>query len=284
MANLFVAYDNHLDDATLSGGAWETTLPLNNLKDQQPSKVARTTNDAASSTQFTADLGSRKNINVISLIHHNLSNAATWRVRISNAADFATTVVDTGTVDVVDAIEAYGELDWGAFTWGGKPSNAVLAEFNPIAFYFNNDGALGQYVKIEITDTANGDEYIEMGRAYIATAFIPTDNVAYGVTASFVDDSRSVMSRGGQVYVDTVPKRRRFGFTFHSMNEAEAYTQANEIQRQKGLSGDVLMALDVDDATNRMRQSAYGRIVDLQPVVHQSVNHFTMAMQIEELL
>ena len=284
MSNLFVAYNNFFDSATLAGGSWEGTLPLANLQKQQPSTVARTTNDATGSTQLTINLGARKSINVVSLIHHNLSNAATWQIQIGNDSGYSTNLVDTGAVDVVDATEAFGELQWGKFTWGGKPTNAALATFRPIAFYYTATPVLAQYVKILISDTANDDEYIEAGRCYVAAAFTPANNVAYGLETSFVDNSRSVISRGGQVYVDTVPKRRRFGFRFHYMDEDEAFSQANEIQRLKGLSGDVLMAIDVDDTTHRMRQSCYGRLATLQPLTAETTGQFSMDMAIEELI
>lgn len=51
MANLLIGYQNRADAATLAGGAWSSTLPLNNLKDRQQAKVART--EAAAIT-FTA--------------------------------------------------------------------------------------------------------------------------------------------------------------------------------------------------------------------------------------
>ena len=284
MADLFVAYDNFLDNATLAGGSWEGTLPLTNLQKQQPSTVARTTNDSAGSTVLTINLGARKPINVVSLIHHNLSNAATWRIQIGNDSGYSTNLVDTGAVDVVDATEAFGELQWGEFIWGGKPASAVLATFRPIAFYYSATPVLAQYVRIEVGDNANSDGYIQAGRCYVAAAFTPANNVAYGLETSFVDNSRSVISRGGQVYVDTVPKRRRFGFRFHYMDEDEAYSQANEIQRLKGLSGDVLMAIDVDDTTHRMRQSCYGRLATLQPLTAETTGQFSMDMAIEELI
>ncbi len=193
-------------------------------------------------------------------------------------------IVDTGAVDVVDATEAFGELQWGEFTWGGKPTDAVLATFRPIAFFYSATPVLARYVKIIISDASNSDNYVQVGRAYVAAAFTPTNNVAYGLETSFVDNSRSVISRGGQVYVDTVPKRRRFGFRFHYMDEDEAFSEANEIQRLKGLSGDVLMAIDVDDTTHRMRQSCYGRLATLQPLTAETTGQFSMDMAIEELI
>ncbi len=284
MATLFVAYDNHADTATLAGGSWASTLPLSNLAKQQPTTVARTTNDAEASSIITANLGGRKLVNVVAVIHHNLSPAATWRVRIGNTSDYSTNLVDTGAVDAIDATGEFGEQDWGEFTWGGKPTAAELSTWNPIALYYNANGVMAQYVKIDISDTANADEYIEAGRLYIATAFAPTDGVAYGLSTGFIDESRSVRSRGGQVFVDAVPKRRQFAFAFHSMNEAEAYTSANEIQRTKGLSGDVLVAIDADDTTNRMRQTVYGRLTTLAPIVHSNLGHFTTDVVVEELI
>src|SRR5262245_42530055 len=80
-----------LGSPTLSGGSWLVALPLTNLQDRRLARVARSTNDDAASTQFDVDLTVARSIRVISLVNHNLSLAATVRVRSSNTVGNFTT-------------------------------------------------------------------------------------------------------------------------------------------------------------------------------------------------
>lgn len=83
MANIFLAWQNRVDAATLSGGSWLSTLPITNMQDRQLQKVARTTNAAATSTTFDVDLGNPYPIGCVALVNHNIS--VNGRVKISAA-------------------------------------------------------------------------------------------------------------------------------------------------------------------------------------------------------
>jgi hypothetical protein len=86
-------------------------LPLTNLKDRRLSKVARSTDDALTSTIVKVDLGVARSIRLVAVPKHNLSTAAKARVRLFAALpivednDFngwtsvGTPVVTTGQVD-----------------------------------------------------------------------------------------------------------------------------------------------------------------------------------------
>ena len=81
MANIILMYPNRADSGTYSNGSWVTTLPANNLKDQDITKVARSTNCLLASTMFDVDLGASKPLRAFRLDNHNFSAGA--RVRIS---------------------------------------------------------------------------------------------------------------------------------------------------------------------------------------------------------
>lgn len=90
MANIFLAWQNRADEATLSGGSWLPSLPITNMQDRQLQKVARTSSAALSATQFDIDLGQPRPIGVLALVNHNIS--VTGRVKISGAASAASFV------------------------------------------------------------------------------------------------------------------------------------------------------------------------------------------------
>lgn len=87
MANIFLAWQNRADEATLSGGSWLSSLPITNMQDRQIQKVARTSSAALTATQFDIDLGQPRPIGVVSLVNHNIS--VTGRIKITGAASVA---------------------------------------------------------------------------------------------------------------------------------------------------------------------------------------------------
>jgi hypothetical protein len=97
MSNLLLAYNNRADAATLAAGSWSATLSRDNVKDGDISLVARTANAARANTRFRADLGANYVLQALALVNHNLSAAATWRVRLGTAPldlDFTQEVMD----------------------------------------------------------------------------------------------------------------------------------------------------------------------------------------------
>lgn len=86
MGNVTLGFPNNVDTSTLAGGSWVSTLPITNMQNRSIGKVARTTDDATSSTQFTTTLSAARRINVLSFTNHNLSLIAKYRIRASNEA------------------------------------------------------------------------------------------------------------------------------------------------------------------------------------------------------
>ena len=60
MASILISYRNHVDGATLTGGAWSATLPVSNLADRQPSRIARSLGTHPAGTGVTVDFGERQ--------------------------------------------------------------------------------------------------------------------------------------------------------------------------------------------------------------------------------
>ena len=79
--NILLAYGNKATGATLSGGQWESALPLDNLKNGRLGKVARSSTQGPSATQFRFDLAANCTLRALALVNHNLSTGALWRAR-----------------------------------------------------------------------------------------------------------------------------------------------------------------------------------------------------------
>jgi hypothetical protein len=85
MSNILLAYGNKATGATLSGGQWESLLPLDNLKNGRLGKVARSSTQGPSATQFRFDLAANCTLRALALVNHNLSTGALWRARTTDA-------------------------------------------------------------------------------------------------------------------------------------------------------------------------------------------------------
>lgn len=82
----------------LAGGSWLAGLPLTNLQDRRLSKVARSTNAALTSTQFTCGNGAvNRPIGLVALPKHTMSSVGTVRARLYSGGPGLNTQLDFGT-------------------------------------------------------------------------------------------------------------------------------------------------------------------------------------------
>ena len=82
--NILIAYMDYtlLPEAVVTSvDTWVSTLPLSNMVNTDLGKSARTLNTSAS---FAIDISESNSGNVFAIPKHNLTDAATWRVRASN--------------------------------------------------------------------------------------------------------------------------------------------------------------------------------------------------------
>jgi len=85
MSNILLAYNNRADVATFAGGSYTAGLPRSNLGTSDIDEVARTSSAATTSTRFRFDLTASRSLRTLSLTNHNLSTAATVRLRTGRA-------------------------------------------------------------------------------------------------------------------------------------------------------------------------------------------------------
>ncbi len=153
-----LSLSNTIDNAALTTtGTFEAALPLLNLKSKLLSKVARTTSPA--SLSITATWGLSKSIGVVMLCNHNLSLTAT--VRIAVGAD------DSGDLAVFPVVAA-----GNAFVTDSTQRKDLV--------YWLPDNTSSTNTIITITDTANTDGYVQIGRLFVGASFSPAMGVEYG--------------------------------------------------------------------------------------------------------
>jgi hypothetical protein len=109
-------------------------------------------------------------------------------------------------------------------------------------------------------------------------------NLQYGWSIEQVDDSRTVRSRGGQSYVDVQPKYRRLRFAFDFLERDEVFGHAYELERIKGVGGDLMVMADPDDLQHRHRHTVYGVLAETAPIANPAFGRFAKAFTVDELL
>lgn len=263
-----IGFPNRIDDATLSGGTWVSTLPLINLKSRILGKVARTTAATTAATKFDADLATAQTIRIISAINHNLTITATARIRGSSVSDFSTTVYDSGWVAA-----------W-SYAYTAEQRESVTATFVHIL----SADTSARYWRVEFDDTANPAGYIEAGRVFIGPSWSPAINISFGAELSWntATDVQQSLSGVEYFYKRTPYRTQNVKMDFLTIDEGMA--NAFEIQRLAGLDAEVFWIYDPDDTVHALRRRFLGRLQSLSPVVHPYFDFTSTSFSIKEII
>lgn len=232
------------DAATLTASAELSALPVGNLQSMQPQKVWRA---LATSAYVTVAFASPVNVNALALVGHNLSEAAVIRLRAAVALENLTTAPDIDT-------------GWrSAWPTSGKP----LAPSWPVRLSLLkwSTGAAVLYARVDIADPSAAQTYIEAGRLVIGQAWQPATNFDLeGTPLAFDARDVRVTTPYGYTFTDrrAASAARRFALKITAANQREVLDGIAELQRLRGLWGDVICALDPAATTDFHRYAMQG--------------------------
>ena len=282
-----LAFPNLIDAATLSGGAWQTTLPLANLQDRIIKRPGRTMDAALTSSNFLISLPTPKFLRLLALVGHNLSLAARYRVRAATDAALANVVWDSGWLDVWPVVYPLGTFGWGdPRVWSGKYTLEEIAGYNQCLTVFLPGTSLAQYIQVDLDDTGNTDGFVQIGRAFIAPGWVPGLGLQYGATSLGLETETVVQQapKTGTEYFDERPTYRVEQFTLPHLTEDEGMAGAFELQRQAGISKEVFFVHSMTDDVHAIRRRFLGRLRKLSPIEYPYFQHTSTAFEIKELL
>lgn len=248
------------DAATLAASSEVSTLPATNLQTMQPKKKWRSS--SALTPYLTLDFGAvGAACNGLALIGHNLTSAATIRVRGKATSD----VTVSPTVDTT-ALSA-----WPAT---GKPADAYWPQY--LSWLAWSNGTALRYWRVDLADGANPAGYLEAGRLMLGPYWRPTTNFdCSGTPLGFDQKDVQTVTDYGEIFTDRRARSaaRRFNMQISAADKTEVLSGIAEIQRLRGMWGDVACLLDAAATTHFHRQSMQG--VFTQPQEHQIVQQFT---------
>ncbi len=286
MSNCILAFPDKTLTASLSAGSWQAAFPLSNLAVAALALKSRSTNALAASTKFDINLGAATKLRVVALVGHNLSIAATIRVRLSTVADFASNVYDSGTINAYPNYYDDTSLDWGQpVLTNNKPSTADAIAMRYPLFFTTPAMVTAQYARVEITDTANPAGYVEISRCFVAPGLEPSLNMKYGANWGLDGRTKSDESLNGTSYFNRIEARRSVNFTLGSITPEAGMGQHLEAQRFLDQDKELFFVADPAATCISMRlQSFMGRLRLLAGYEYLAWNRGDVGYQLVESL
>lgn len=281
---MLITSTNWIDSATITNHTTEqdsTYTTAENVQDMQLAKsyVA----NSATSAFMEFDFAQSRVIDTVAILGHNLKQSGgTVRIRIGNDNTFATNLYDSGTVNAWPTVEEFGYLAYGEFHWGGILSAEAVVDYTISYFKALDQAVQARYMRIDLASTT---DLIEIGRVFAGPSYRPTNNMAYGWSIGWVDESRVTKSRSGNTFVDERPRYRRLSFDLVAMPEDEIFHNVfNHLDRRKGIAGDIIVMPQNEDETTYITQNIYGRLLETSPIQSRTLSYYGRNIQVEEII
>ncbi len=258
---------------SFSGGSWDSAGPLSNLINGRPTVVARAANTDPTQT-FIIDLGDAVSIGAVFLANLITTDTATVQVEIATDSGFTSVVYDSTAVSTrpQDAGGSYGEAEFLAL---GR--TRVFVPDAPVT---------GQYVRVTIVDS-DAVIPVQLGCISVCSVYEASINPKYGASITPIDESEVTRTPFGASYFTKRGMRHRANFGWDFLEQSEAFTQLMRIVREKGTTTPLVVVLFSDDFSTAIgleRTSLYGTISTASPLTFAFFEHYSAALQIDQLI
>ncbi len=274
--NAVIAFPNYVVGnavftPTFSGGSWNTSAPLTNLQNPYTAYSARSTDTALSSTLFTMDMQTSRDVLVFAIPKHNLSLNAVVSVSFFDATN---SLVSTTTVEAFPCIYAWGDTlfeDEHWFTGTMTYEEWKLSMYPMPVLIILPSTIICRYITVSINDPGNEAGYIQLSSLFVAPGWQPTYNFTYNSSISVQDNTIETVTIGSASIFDQRAKQRVFSLSFLAIPKNESFIRALDGAMRQGKSGQFLLSLDPTDVYNRQRLTC----VCTQPTPNQLAYAFT---------
>lgn len=252
-----LGHTNRIDAATLSGGSWNASYPLANLKTRYLQQKARSSNALIGSTVINLDLGAARSIGVVALIAHNLTaDSATVRIQGADNTGQSPTLYDS------DALPVYQGTDY-ALTF---------------------PEASARYWRISMADTGNAAGYVTLGRLFIGSRFKPTWGASFGSAIGIGSNSVMTQASGGNKFARKRATWRTWKLDFNYLSDAESYGALLAILRAHDITDEFYAIIDATDTLYRGERHMLCSVKQLPAMAHPYVDINSVGLELEELV
>jgi len=254
MSNVLIAHPDMSDRATItSSNSIAASMPLYYLQSMQLRDRTRFTN-LAETIKIIVDLspvfalGRYSQWNYIFLGGNNLDADGLIKIRTAaNTSSFAGSPL---------VVSAWPSSDMSDFPHTHSRVFYVTPQTDPA-------------IEIEIYNPTNPAGYIDIGRLYVADAYVPGLPVSYGNMPNPTEAERTIRAEGGAEYTRVNRIDDQWDFTVQIDSDdpsarQEFYNRAMRIKRLRGTSRDIVVDFDPEDTEFGMDGLVYGRLTNVQ--------------------
>ena len=282
MSNTIISYQNRIDAATFGAyGSWSTELPLNNIKNKQLSKVARSTDNSNSSTRLRFSTDIARIISTVGIVAHNLTSSAQWRYRVYSDSAYTSIAYDSGVLEVWPQ-SPYGTYEWeDVHFWDLTPTDEEIGFYTKTLTLSLPVVVSERYYQLEFFESVAA--YVELGRIFIGMKYQPILNMNLGASIGYESATTVDTALGGAEYFDRRDSYRVAQFTLDHLTYAESLLN-NDIMKISGTDGEILYIWDDADALNMQRRAFLGRLRALSPISQPYNTRYQTSYTIKELL
>ena len=250
---MIIAWRDAIATATLTACAQVADKPVQNA---QVNPVALPWIVPGSSGHVDVDAGAAIQWRVFAALGTNLTPSATVRLQLSGVAAGESDVHDSGVV-----------------------SAGVIAGY-PQVYLLLDQALSARYARLSFADAALSELWI--GRLFGGPAWEPARNRSYGDAIRWEDPSLRDRTQGGQLLMGKRQKHRVASFQLEFNLRAEMMANAFELDRQAGVTEDVLVMLDPE--TYRQQESVFRPLARSTDLTHWTFQRQRKLFEVEERL
>lgn len=214
--------------------ATSAQMPVENTQLSERSKVWRS--DDTAEQVIECLFAQTSHLTGFVIANHNLSAAATARLRLYLAEVL---VYDSGDVDVATLIEA------GVWRAGIDPYGATIDSFikQRITVIWLPTTIVCNEYSLTLTDAANPDGYLEIGRIVTGLSVSPVCNPEYGATLAWRETAQQARTEAGTLRTKgTRATYREVTLNFAAMNGPDRQMMVRDLVLA-GKSADLFVSL-----------------------------------------
>jgi hypothetical protein len=242
---------NQIDNVTLSGGSWNASYPLANIKSKYLFEKSRSTTTTAT---IQIDLGSPMSIGCVAVIATNVSTSATMLIEGSAVSNYTSIGYSSGS------IASYGSAD-------------IAKSFSDQTY---------RYWRITVTDATLS--YVEIGRVFIGRRIQFTTHADWGTQYQIESSSTIARALGGPEYVEELPNRRVTTLKFSWLSDNESLLTLLPMLRSHDISQEVYLIYDDADTNYRAFRQYLARFKQLDQLSNPYLNVNGVSLVFTELL
>ncbi len=213
----------------------------------------------------------------------NLTNATSTTRPAGYMDSWQSYNYDSGLLPAIPAVYNTEDLDWeDSNFWAGVYSTEDLNNYTTNIIHILTAIILARYWRIDIIDTLNPAGYVQIGRVFMGSTWIPANDAEVGLTAGWETATQSQKALNGTKYYQRRTPYRVTRFTLNVMSPNESMSNAFEIDKKAGIDGEVLWVQDTNDTLMALQRRFLGTFRELNPIEYPYSNLTKKAYTIEE--